>query len=193
MGDDAARVVKPWRRKGTRLVAGFEQQEAAVLRGLVSQIEDMLHVRAAEAPQDELAELTGMKVGPSAAPDDPVLARLLPDFHRLDPDQPSREEIDSAAALRSLHEPELIEAKAGVAAVVLRTLPPDGGEVRLSLEQGDAWLSAINDVRLALGTALDVNEDMPDELPSDDPRSPHLGVYHWLTFLQESLVQAMAG
>ncbi|MGH3516031.1 MAG: DUF2017 domain-containing protein [Haloechinothrix sp.] len=184
--------MKPWRRKGARVIAGFEQQEAAVLRGLISQVEDMLRARSDEAPNDELAELTGIRIGPSTAPNDPVLSRLLPDFHRLDPDNPSREELDSVAALRSLHEPELIEAKAGVAAVVMQTLGPQGGEVRLSLEQADAWVSAINDVRIALGTALDVTEDMPEELPSDDPRAPHLGVYHWLTYLQESLVQAMA-
>ena len=47
-----------------------------------------------------------------------------------------------------------------------------------------------NDVRLALGTVLDVSEDMPDELPPDDPRSGHLGVYHWLTYLQDGLVQS---
>ncbi|GAA5118049.1 DUF2017 domain-containing protein [Haloechinothrix salitolerans] len=185
--------MKPWRRKGARLVAGFEQQEAAVLRGLVSQMEDMLKARADEAPQDELSELTGIKAGPSTAPDDPVLARLLPDFHRFDPDQPAQEDMDSAAALRSLHEPELLDAKLGVAEVVMETLGPEGGEVRLSLEQADAWLSAINDVRLALGTALDVSEDMPDELPEDDPRAAHIGVYHWLTYLQENLVQAMSG
>lgn len=183
--------MKAWRRKGARMVAGFEQQEAAVLRGLVSQMEDMLQARAEEAPQDELSELTGIKAGPSTAPDDPVLGRLLPDFHRLDPDQPTQEDMDSAAALRSLHEPELLDAKLGVAEVVMQTLGPQGGEVRLSLEQADAWLSAINDVRLALGTALDVQEDMPDELPEDDPRAAHIGVYHWLTYLQESLVQAM--
>lgn len=175
------------------MIAGFEQQEAAVLRGLVSQVEDMLKARAEEAPQDELAELTGIKTGPTTSPNDPVLARLLPDFHRLDPVSPSQEELDSVAALRSLHEPELLEAKVGVAQVVMETLAPGGGEVRLSLEQADAWLSAINDIRIALGTAIDVTEDMPEELPEDDPRAPHLGVYHWLTYLQESLVQAMAG
>jgi hypothetical protein len=185
--------VKNWRRKGTRVVAGFEQQEAAVLRGLVSQLEDMLRARAEEAPQDELAELTGMRAGPSESPDDPVLSRLLPDFHRLDPDNPSKEDLDSAAVMRSLHEPELLDAKVGVAMVVLETLPREGGEVKLSFEQADAWLAAINDVRLALGIALDVTEDMPDELPEEDPRSPHLGVYHWLTWVQESLVQALTG
>jgi hypothetical protein len=175
------------------VVAGFEQQEAAVLRGLVSQLEDMLRARAEEAPQDELAELTGMRAGPSESPDDPVLSRLLPDFHRLDPDNPSKEDLDSAAVMRSLHEPELLDAKVGVAMVVLETLPREGGEVKLSFEQADAWLAAINDVRLALGIALDVTEDMPDELPEEDPRSPHLGVYHWLTWVQESLVQALTG
>jgi len=185
--------VKSWRRRGGRVTAGFEQQEAAVLRGLVSQLEDMLTARAEEAPQDPLAELTGIRTGPSESPNDPVLSRLLPDYHKLDPDNPTQEDLESAGALRSLHEPELVDAKIGVARVVMDTLPKDGGDVRLTFEQADAWLSAINDVRLALGTALDVTEDMPDELPDDDPRAPHLGVYHWLTWVQESLVEAMTG
>jgi hypothetical protein len=183
--------VRGWRRRRDRVLGGFEQQEAAVLRGLVSQLDDMLRARAEETPQDELSELTGIRTGPTESPHDPVLSRLLPDFFRLDPDNPSKDELDTAAVLRSLHEPELLDIKVGMAAVVLETLPRDGGEVRLTFEEADAWLSALNDVRLALGTALDVTEDMPDELPEDDPRAPHLGVYHWLTWVQESLVQAM--
>jgi hypothetical protein len=185
--------MNPWRRKGSSVVGELDRQEAAVLRGLVSQIEDMLKARAAEAPQDELAELTGIRTGPSTAPDDPILSRLLPDFHRLDDDKPTRADLDSAAALRSLHEPELLDQKTGVAGVVLETCPESGGWIRLTLEQAESWLSALNDVRLALGTALDVTEDMPDELPPDDPRAPHLGVYHWLTWMQESMVHALAG
>lgn len=184
--------MKTWTLKGSTVSAGFEQQEAAVLRGLVSQLEDMLTARAEEAPQDELAELTGIRTGPTESPDDPVLSRLLPDFHKLDPDNPSKEDLDSSAAMRSLHEPELLDAKVGVARIVLDTLPRDGGKVRLTLEQADAWLSALNDVRLALGTALDVTDDMPDELPEDDARAPHLGVYHWLTFVQETLIQSIS-
>jgi hypothetical protein len=185
--------VKGWRRKGDRVVAVFDRQEAALVRGLVSQIQEMLEVRAEDAPQDELAELTGIRTGPSTSPDDPILSRLLPDFHRLDDDAPSAEDQNSAAALRSLHEPALLEHKTGVAALVLDTCPKDGGELRLDLEQAEAWLSAINDVRLALGTALDVSEDMPETLPDEDPRSSHLSVYHWLTWVQESLVQALSG
>jgi hypothetical protein len=182
-----------WRRSGSAVVGQLDRHEAAVLRGLVTQIEDMLRSRAAEAPQDDLAVLTGIRTGPVTAPEDPILSRLLPDFHRIDGDAPNRADVDSAAALRSLHEPELLDLKTGVAGVVLRTCPENGGKVELSLEQAEAWLSALNDVRLALGTTLKVTEDMPDELPPDDERAPHLGVYHWLTWMQESLVQALTG
>lgn len=184
--------MKGWRHKGGQFLAGFDRQEAALVRGLVRQVLEMLEVRAEEAPQDDLAELTGIRTGPSTAPDDPILSRLLPDFHRLDDDAPSQEDQNSAAALRSLHEPELLAIKTGAAGTLLETCPPNGGEVRLTLEQAEAWLTSLNDVRLALGTALDVTEDMPDDLPPEDPREPHLNVYHWLTWVQESLVQAMS-
>lgn len=184
--------MNPWKRKGSTIAGDIDRHEAAVLRGLVGQIEDILRARADEAPSDELTALTGIRTGSPTPPEDPILARLLPDFHRLD-DEATAGDRDSAAALRSLHEPEVLDAKAGVAGVVLRTCPDNGGRVRLTLEEADAWLSAVNDVRLALGTALDVTEDMPDELPPDDPRAPHLGVYQWLTWMQESLVHALAG
>jgi hypothetical protein len=186
-------VRQNWTRKGALVVAVIERQEAAVLRGLVSQIDDMLKARAEDTPQDELAELTGIRTGPSTAPDDPILSRLLPDFHRLDPDAPAKEDIDSAAVLRSLHEPQLLDSKIGVAAVVMDTCPMYGGEVRLTEEQADAWLAALNDVRLALGTALDISDETPDELADDDPRAPNMSVYHWLTWVQESLLQAVSG
>lgn len=182
----------PWERVGDTVTTKLDRREATVLRGLITQIDGMLRARLEATPQDELADLTGIRTGMTSAPDDPILARLLPDFHRLDSDAPGREERDSAAALRSLHEPELLDRKTGVAGVVLDTCPPGGGVVKLSLEQAEAWLSAVNDVRLALGTTLDVNEDMPDELPADDPRSPHLGVYQWLTWMQEHLVLALS-
>ncbi|GAA1846224.1 DUF2017 domain-containing protein [Pseudonocardia ailaonensis] len=167
-----------------KLVATLEEQETSVLRGLITEVTQMLAGRVEEAPQDELAELTGMRTGPSKRPDDRVLARLLPDF--------TSEDRDLAAGLRSLHEPALIEAKQSAATAVLDALPEGGGKIELSVPEADQWLTALNDVRLALGTALDVSEDTPDEFPEDDPRGPHLGVYHWLTFVQDSLVRARA-
>jgi hypothetical protein len=177
--------VKGWRRRGGLVVAALSEREAGLLRGLVGQIRDMLAARVAAIPRDELAELTGITAGPTTAPTDRVLARLLPDFHR--------EDATLSGGLRALHEPELVAAKDGVAGVVLDTCPVRGGRVRLSDEQAQAWLSALNDVRLALGTVLEVTEDMPDELPPEDPRAAHLVVYHWLTWVQESLTQTLAG
>jgi hypothetical protein len=178
--------VNGWKRAGrgsrVRLVATLEPQEAAVLLGLVGEVRRMLAGRADENPADELAVLTGMRTGPSTKPEDHVLARLLPDF--------STDDEDLSAGMRSLHEPELIDAKDGAAQVILETLTPAGGKVELTPAQADAWLTALNDIRLALGTALDVSEDMPDQLPPDDPRGAHLGVYQWLTFVQDALVQA---
>jgi hypothetical protein len=174
-----------WKRAGrgskVRLVASLEAQEAAVLRGLVGEVRQMLAGRTDDNPADELAILTGIRTGPSTRPSDRVLARLLPDF--------TTEDADLAAGLRSLHEPELIEAKDSAATILLDTLPESGGKIELTPEQADAWLAALNDVRLALGTALDVSEEMPEDLPPDDPRAAHIGVYQWLTFVQDALVQ----
>ena len=174
-----------WKKSGrgskVRLVASLEAQEAAVLRGLVAEVKQMLAGRTEANPDDELAALTGIRTGPSTRPDDRVLARLLPDF--------TTEDADLAAGLRSIHEPELIEAKNAAATLVLDTLPETGGKIELTVAEADTWLVALNDVRLALGTALDVSEDLPDELDPEDPRAAHLGVYQWLTFVQDALVQ----
>ncbi len=174
-----------WKRSGrgqrVRLVGTFDAREASVLRGLVTEVRQMLAARTADHPADELAALTGIRTGPATRPPDRVLARLLPDF--------TTEDADLAAGLRSLHEPELIEAKDHAAAAVLDALPDGGGRVELTPAAADTWLTALNDVRLALGTALDVSEDMPDPAP-DDPRAPHLAIYQWLTFVQDALVQA---
>jgi Domain of unknown function (DUF2017) len=185
--------VNPWKRKGDTVAGEMSRREADLLRGLVMEIDEILRARAAEAPTDELAELTGIRTGPSTPPEGRILSRLLPDFHRLDVGEPNEKERDSAAALRSLHEPELVDLKTGVAGVLLKTCPEAGGPVRLTLEEAEAWLSALNDVRLALGTTLEVTEDMPEELPENDPRAPHLAVYQWLTWIQESLVHALGG
>src|SRR3712207_2401483 len=77
-------------------------------------------------------------------------------------------------------------------ATVRAGLPPDGGTVRLDPEQATAWLRTSNDLRLALGTRLDIQEDTepPEDLASEEGQQ--LAVYYWLTGLQGSLVDALA-
>ena len=54
-------------------------------------------------------------------------------------------------------------------------------------------LRALNDVRLVLGTRLDVQEDtLLDELGPDESRAQGLAVYGYLTWIQEQLVAALS-
>lgn len=187
--------VRKWSRKnslsGLKLRSEMDAHEAEVLRSLVGAVTGLLTDRARSAPEDELAALTGLQLGNTTPPDDPRLARLLPDFHRSEPGSPDAERAGLNSALRSLHEPDIIETKVAAGLVILETLPPQGGKIILTPEQADCWLNALNDVRLALGTALDIDADTPEHLDQDDPRAPSLDVYHWLTWMQDSLLQAL--
>ena len=188
--------MRTWSRKnslgGLKLRSEIDAREAAVLRSLVGSVLGLLRERADSTPQDDLAELTGLRTGNSNAPDEPVLGRLLPDFHRAEPKASASERADINGALRSLHEPEIIDAKLAAGKVILDSVPENGGRIVLTPEQADAWLAGLNDVRLALGTTLGVSADTPDHYEPDDPRAPHLDVYHWLTWMQDSLIQALA-
>ena len=190
--------MRQWTRKnslsGPKLRSEMDAHEASVLRSLVSSVLGMLEERAGEAPQDDLAALTGLRTGNATPPEIPALRRLLPDFHRPDSEAAANLDDDAAdinGAMRSLHEPSIIDAKLAAGAVILRTVPEGGGKVVLNPEQAEAWLYGLNDVRLALGTTLGIDADTPDVLDDDDPRAPHLDVYHWLTWMQDSLVQAL--
>jgi hypothetical protein len=52
-------------------------------------------------------------------------------------------------------------------------------------------MGAINDLRLVLGTRLDVTEEM-EGVAVDDPRAPALAVYQYLTYLLSEIVQALS-
>ena len=133
----------------------------------------------------DLEAMLGMS-GTAQAPEDPALARLLPDAYRDDP--------DAAGEFRRFTEQSLRSAKQESARIVLDTLPADGGPVKLSGEQAQSWLRALNDVRLALGVRLGVTEEFEEqwqELDPVDPRSAAFEVYAWLGGVQESLVQAL--
>ena len=158
--------MKPFRRRGDDVVARLDPAEAGIVGLLLDQLEQLL-----TADADDVA-------------DDPVLVRLLPDGHRGDP--------GIAAEFRELTEASLRSGKADDLATVRATLPSGGGEVRLDPEQAAAWLRSTNDLRLALGTRLDVTEDteLPEDLTGEDGQQ--LALYYWLTALQGSLVDALA-
>jgi hypothetical protein len=182
--------MEPFRSvRGGGARAWLAAAEATLLRNLVGQIMDLVEP-AERVPQadPELAALEAMVQGPGSAeaPEDPVLARLLPDGYRDDP--------EAAGEFRMYSEPALRSAKYQNAQDMLDSLPASGGRIQLTGEQALAWLKALNDVRLALGVRLGVTEEFEDQwarLKPDDPQWTAFEVYAWLGAVQESLVQAM--
>jgi hypothetical protein len=157
--------MRPFRRKGEAVLARLEPAEAQIVGLLLDQLEQLL-----SADEDYGS--------------DPVLARLLPEGHRGDP--------RLAADYRELTESTLRSGKADDLATVRASLPPAGGDVRLDPDQAGAWLRTTNDLRLAMGTRLDITEETePPEDPTTE-QGQQLAVYYWLTALQGSLVDALA-
>ena len=191
--------MRKWKRVegagGPRYRSALAAHEADLLTSLVGSLLGMLDDRESSAPVDELAELTGMRTGNSVPPQDDTMKRLLPDFYRPATEHPAgtgtAESLNSA--LRSLHEPAIIDAKREAAHRLLDTVPAGGGKFELGEDDAKAWASAVNDVRLALGTMLDIGPDGLERLPSDHPMAGHLDVYQWLTVLQEYLVLSLLG
>ena len=186
--------MRKWKRvegaDGPRFRSSLASHEAALLRNLVTSMLGMLDERESSSPADELEEITGMKTGNSRPPEDDTMKRLLPDFYRSQTDHPAGsgtlESLNNA--LRSLHEPDIIDAKRQAAQRLLDTVPEGGGKFELSEDDAQAWAAAVNDVRLALGTMLEIGPDGPERLPAGHPMAGHLDVYQWLTVLQEYLV-----
>jgi len=191
--------VRKWKRveaaDGPRFRSALEGHEAALLSSLVGSMLGMLDERESSAPADELEAITGIKTGHSRPPEDATMKRLLPDFFRPQTDHPAgsgtAESLNSA--LRGLHEPQIIDAKRQAAQRLLDTMPDGGGKFELTEDDAHAWAAAVNDVRLALGTLLEIGPDGPDRLPPEHPMAGHLDVYQWLTVLQEYLVLELVG
>jgi hypothetical protein len=191
--------VRKWKRvstaDGPRFRSALEPHEAALLHNMVNSLVGMLDDRESSSPRDELEQITGMRTGHAAAPEDATLGRLLPDFFRPQNDHPAgstaAESLNSA--LRSLHEPDIIDSKRQSAQRLLDTCPRTGGKFELSEDDAQAWAASVNDVRLALGTMLDIGPGGPDSLPPGHPMAGHLDVYQWLTVLQEYLVLSLMG
>ncbi len=184
----------------------LDEVEISILRNLAVQLLEMLgpgaqSAAAAEEPDDPLAGL--FTEGPSEPPADPALARLFPDAYG-DPDakQPDREGTRAdSAEFRRYTENELRTGKREHALAVVRGLDAltpagDGGAVlTLTADESHRWLGALNDLRLTIGTRLEVTDDEDGgglyTLPDEDPRKPMVMAYLWLGALQETLVETL--
>ncbi|MFC6239213.1 DUF2017 domain-containing protein [Longivirga aurantiaca] len=183
-------AVHGFRRTATgKLVLKVDDVERGLLATLVSQVLELVSPEDDPwgADADPLARMVG--IDPDAErPDDPALARLLPDAY-ADDDEASSE-------FRRFTERSLRETKMNHAATVLRALAEADRKVVVPDDEIASWMGALNDLRLALGARLGLTEDNHEgfyDLDEDDPGFVHVHVYDWLTFLQETLVQAVTG
>lgn len=113
--------------------------------------------------------------------DDPSLARLFP------PAYPDDREADDE--YRRLTRDELLDGKLAALHVVEQTAGAD----HLSAEELEAWLGALESLRLVLGTQIDVTEETyADALDPSDPKAPALALYGYLSWLQEQAVEALS-
>ena len=168
----------PFRRnRSNGLDVVLEPGEAAVLTRLCEELTTLL---SGDEPDEE-------------SQPDPVLERLFPRAY-LDP----TEEEAEADWQRLAHE-DLVDGRRRALASVEGTLAAatvrrGRFEFTLTAEQAQAWLAVLNDARLALGTRLQVTEDLDlSGLDPDDPDTAPYAVYWWLGVMEERFIDALSG
>ncbi|MFF0289216.1 DUF2017 domain-containing protein [Streptomyces sp. NPDC005262] len=182
---------------GGGAAVALDEVEIAILRSLAVQLLELIGPGDEPAEgEDPLAAL--FAEGPSEPPTDPALARLFPEAYGDD----DSELRAASAEFRRYTENDLRSRKRDDALTVVRTLDAipdgeDGGILELTADECRNWLGALNDLRLTIGTRLDVSDQ--DEggegslyrLPDSDPRKPMVMAYLWLGALQETLVETL--
>lgn len=143
---------------------GIRRKGNGLRIGLVRHERDLLRELCVQLA----AELAGERT-------DEGVARLFPRAY---------EDDEAADEYERLVGPGLADAK--IAA--LRRTAETAGDERLDDQTAEAWLRALNDLRLVLGTRLGVTEETFTALPT----RPALAIYGWLTWLEGELVEALA-
>ncbi|MEV8627374.1 DUF2017 domain-containing protein [Streptomyces sp. NPDC051079] len=176
----------------------LDEVEISILRSLAVQLMEL--IGPGDEPvegEDPLAAL--FAEGPSEPPSDPALRRLFPDAYGDDSDELRQ----AAADFRRYTENDMRTRKREDALAMVRSLDSlaadaageSGAVLKLTLDQSRAWLGTLNDLRLTIGTRLEVTDDDESEqlyrLPDSDPRKPMVMAYLWLGALQESLVETL--
>ncbi|NEB74336.1 DUF2017 domain-containing protein [Streptomyces sp. SID14478] len=189
---------------GGGAAVALDDVEISIIRSLAVQLLELIGPGpGGEVSDDPLAEL--FAEGPSEPPTDAVLRRLFPDAYG----GPGAPEGEAAQAERDAHssefrrftENDLRAGKRDDALVVIRTLDAltpagdHGAVLKLAQDESVQWMRALNDLRLAIGTRLDITDeedtDLLYRLPDEDPRKPMVMAYLWLGGLQETLVETL--
>jgi hypothetical protein len=117
----------------------------------------------------------------------PAASQLPPGLRRLFPTAFTRDEAEQKAFTAKAR-PELLEHHLEA----LKELQATASADVLDEEQMYRWLSAINELRLVLGTVLDISEDESD-LPDWDAMSYQMQLYYYLNTVQSDLIDYVSG
>jgi len=180
-------------RAGIQVNLGRQEREIVVQ--LLGQLDDLLD-DGLEASTDPLAAMIGISgmdadLPAPKTPEDPALARLLPDGNRDDPEASSEYRRLTEFGLRARK-----RSGARLAAEALSRPEP----VVLAVEEGLALLKSFTDVRLVLGERLELRTDEDAEklherlwaADGDPSWLATASIYELLTSWQEYLVAAVA-
>lgn len=151
------------KRNGT-IRLSLDDQEAQIMRELVREMNTLLE---ADLPRA-----------------DAVVARLFPDAF---------DDAEESERYRELIGDQLNDAKKAALRTVTESLG-DEGKVSPALEPNDVedWLRVLTDIRLAIGTRLDIDDErMARDIDPNDPDAQALALLHWLGYTQELLVEAI--
>lgn len=166
-------------------IAQFSESEREVLINLVEQIIELLGERTDNHVEDPLAAMVGI-TSHDTPPEDEVLLRLLPNAYA--------DQVDASEFRR--YTESTLRAKKYAHSMSMRITLKSAidGIIEVDHDGANDWLGAMNDIRLALGVRLKVEQTSHEELEllaPDDPMRGVYAVYSWLGWLQESLILAL--
>ena len=164
---------------GGKLTLKLDPAEVGVLSQLFEQMAELLDEPDNESAVDPLAQLLNMG-GSTQISDDPALARLFPDGYSDDE--------HASADFRRFTEQDLRAQKVAALATVIGTLSDWSGKASVTQHQAQDWLKALNDLRLVLGTRLEISDEVDTDFEADEPG---IHLYNYLTYLQGTLIDAL--
>lgn len=183
----------PFKAGRSGIQVNLDRQELDILIALLGQLDDLLDdgLESSEDPLAAMVGVSGLGLVSPTVPDDPALARLLPEGNRDDP--------EASTEYRRLTEFGLRARKrtgARLAAEALGRKEP----VLLATEEAIALMKGLTDVRLVLGERLELRTDedaerLHERLWAGAGETSWLAtasIYELLTNWQEYLIAAVA-
>lgn len=136
-------------------------------------------LRLTDDERDLVANLTAQLRDLLVSEETDGTERLFPPGYANDTDRQTEYEL--------LTHDELLQSRLAAIDLVEQSVTKSS----LTADELNAWMGAVNSLRLVLGTRLDITEEM-DEVAFDDPRAPAFAVYDYLTHLLGEMVHALS-